>query len=89
MRKMTLMLAPALALGLILGACSENTQDNVSESTERAGDSIVNVADDAGERIEAGAAKAGDAIEDVADDMGDAFARGANDTSAAIDNRTR
>ncbi|HEX8303225.1 hypothetical protein [Sphingomonas sp.] len=82
MRK-TLLLVPALALGL--AACSETSQGNLSNSLDRAGESIENVADDAGESLENGADRAGEVLGNAAEDVGER----AEGVGNAVDNATR
>jgi hypothetical protein len=82
MRKTYLALVPALALGLT--ACSENAQDNLSNTLDRTGASLENAASDAGDTIANATDDAGRELDNVADDVG---AR-AESAGNAIDNAT-
>lgn len=73
------------ALGLGLAACTDSSQNNLSNSLERTGDSIGNVADDAGDSIENGLDRTGQVISNTADDIGER----AEGVGNAIENATR
>lgn len=85
MRKSILALAPALAFGLALGACSESAQDNLSNTLDRTGSSLENAANDAGDTIGNATDDAGRELDNFADDVGER----AEGVGNAIDNATR
>jgi len=85
MRKSILAVAPVLALGLALAACSESAQDNLSDTLDRTGSSLENAASDAGDTIANAADDAGRELDNAADDVG----HRAESVGNAIDNATR